>query len=250
MTTVEWRYRAMIDFCLEPGVGQSQYATAPLHISAPDNREAVRAASQELIIPIGGIEPQNVAAPVVLQASVEGRSQRMLEDVAANPRALNQSVPARRSEVNAGVDAGIGVLLRRLRKADERTSDAGKRRAARRCEADRVRAEEAGQDFGGGRAKDAVRRWIVGDIRRHQKREPRRIRDRVRVVICPSRSDRRDGTPEIVKVFGLKSGDKAIGHGEVEQGQESRALPQIEASVRQDISGNAIPSERRAFIPE
>src|SRR5262245_46261353 len=73
VTTVERRYRAMIDFGPEPGVGQSQNATVSLHISTPDNREAVRAASQELIIPTGGIKPQNVPAPVVLQASVEGR---------------------------------------------------------------------------------------------------------------------------------------------------------------------------------
>src|SRR5215475_11539778 len=45
-------------------------------------------------------------------------------------------------------------------------------------------------------------------------------------------------------------GDEAIGHGEVEQGEESRALPQIETLLRQDVSGDAVPSERRAFVPE
>jgi len=39
-------------------------------------------------------------------------------------------------------------------------------------------------------------------------------------------------------------GDEAIGHGEVEQGEESRALPQIEVLLRQDISGDTIPPER------
>src|SRR5262249_7701759 len=76
------------------------------------------------------------------------------------------------------------------------------------------------------------------------------IADRVRVVIRSSRSNRGDGTPEIVKVLGLKSGDETIGHGEVEQGKEPRALPQVEALLRQDISGDAIPPERRAFVPE
>src|SRR5262249_60131854 len=95
VTTVEGRNRAMIDFGFDPGVGQSQYATVTLHIAAPDNCQAVPAAAQELIIPTVGIEPQNATAPVVLQTGVEGRLQRALEGVTANPRPLNQSVPAR-----------------------------------------------------------------------------------------------------------------------------------------------------------
>src|SRR5262249_35922608 len=47
-----------------------------------------------------------------------------------------------------------------------------------------------------------------------------------------------------------KSGDEAIGHGEVEQCEKSRALPRIEASLRKDVSGDAIPPERRSFVPE
>src|SRR5262249_20662656 len=90
----------------------------------------------------------------------------------------------------------------------------------------------------------------VGDIRRYEKRIPCWIRDRVRVVIGSASSDRCNRTPEIVKVLGLESGDEAIGHGEVEQGEEPRALPQIEALLRQDVSGYAIPTERRAFVPE
>src|SRR5215470_686658 len=148
-----------------------------------------------------------------MQTSVEGWSQCVSEGVLADLRALNQSVPARRPEVNAGVDAGIGVLPRGLRKAGERTRDARKRRSARRGEADRVRAEEARQHFGGGGGQDAVRRRIVGNIWRHEKRVPRRIGDSVRIVVRSARSNRGDGTPEIVKILGLKSGDEAIGDG-------------------------------------
>src|SRR5262249_31092539 len=138
----------------------------------------------------------------------------------------------------------------RLRKAGERARDPRKRRSARRGEVDRVGPEEARQRFGGGGPQDAVRRRIVGNIGRYEKRVPRRISDRVRIVIRSARSNRSDGTPEIVKLLGLKSGDEAIGHGEVEQGEKSGALPLIEASLRQDVSGDAIPPERRSFVPE
>jgi hypothetical protein len=61
---------------------------------------------------------------------------------------LRQSILTGRAEVNAGIDAGIGVLSRGLREAGERTCDARKRRSARRGEADRVRAEESRERFG------------------------------------------------------------------------------------------------------
>lgn len=70
--------------------------------------------SRSLIRKLG---PSGVARTIACPRSsgaIEGRLQRMLECVAADLRALNQSIPAGRAEMDAGIDAGVCVLPSRL----------------------------------------------------------------------------------------------------------------------------------------
>src|SRR5262245_36092816 len=60
------RNRAVIDHGYDSGVKQRQCATGSQHFAPPVQREPIPATSQELIISARGVDPQNVAAHVIL----------------------------------------------------------------------------------------------------------------------------------------------------------------------------------------
>ena len=102
------------DYRLNFRINKRHGTAQPQYCAAPAEGEIILAALQELIITTRGIEPQHVAAPIVLQADVENRLQRVLESKTTDLFALRQTVPASRAEVNSGVNPGIRILLRGL----------------------------------------------------------------------------------------------------------------------------------------
>ena len=66
MATVGRRNRAMIDHGYDLGVDQRQYTTCLQQFAPPVQREPISATPQELIISARSVDPQNVAAHVVL----------------------------------------------------------------------------------------------------------------------------------------------------------------------------------------
>src|SRR5215510_3431095 len=66
MATVGRRNRAMIDHGYDLGVDQRQYTTCLQQFAPPVQREPISATPQELIISARSVDPQNVAAHIVL----------------------------------------------------------------------------------------------------------------------------------------------------------------------------------------
>src|SRR5262245_4063585 len=100
LTTVLRHICTMVDYGLNLEFNKCQRTSCPQHRAVPAERKVIIAAPKELIITTRRIELQHVTTPIVLQADIEDRPERMLEGIAADLFALSQPqpVPASRAE--------------------------------------------------------------------------------------------------------------------------------------------------------
>src|SRR5262245_62882999 len=78
---------------------------------------------------------------------------------------------------------------------------------------------------------------------------PRGVADGRVVAVVVALADGRDGPPQVIDVPDLEARDVGVRHREVHEGQDSGALPRIEATRGGHRAGDRVPVAR-ALEPE
>ncbi len=110
--------------------------------------------------------------------------------------------------------------------------------------------EEGGQHSRSGRANRAVGAWIRGIKCGDGERRPIRVADYCRIPARFGQADGRDGSPQLVVVFGVIEGDDAVGEGEVEHREQARRGLQVCVVRQRGVLGDLIPGIPDRPTPE
>ncbi len=174
----------------------------------------------------------------------------LLEGKGADAGSQPHPIPAGGAKVDAGIDARVGILLRRLREAGEWAHELGKRRAARHGKGDLVVPEEAGEYLRGRTAQDAVGGRIVRNRGCVEERLPVRVGQGALVAVQVAGSNGRDWPPEVVEVAGFPTCDEAVRHGHIQQGKEPGTVPWVEVGGSRHNARDPVPTGDGTLVPE
>src|SRR5579863_9879477 len=111
--------------------------------------------------------------------------------------------------------------------------------------------QNAFQHGRGGGADDSMRpgvRWIRGRIANF--RQPIWIGHGLRIYTRVGRTDGSNWTPKVIRVLGVVERDDAVGHREVDQRKEPRALRSIQTFGQSRRLGDLVPIVLDGAVPE
>ena len=151
--------------------------------------------------------------------------------------------------MDAGIDARVGALPRRLGEAREGSRDPFEGLAAREGEVGLIAAQDTGEDYRGGAAERALRGRIVGDGRGVLMTVPGRVTRGGIVAVVVALADGGDRAPRIVHIADLEARDERVCHCHVHEGQDTGAVPGVEVARGRHRARDGVPGAR-ALEPE